>query len=792
MTISIAPARNEYTSNAGQTIFNYTFKIFESTDLNVYITPSGQDANDSTDLTTAYTVTGLGDEDGGTIILSVGTNANDLVTIVSDVPSSRTVDYQNNGDFRPDTVNDDFDRVVSIVKKIEDTANRAALLQQSQQDPKPLTLPTPISQALMRWKSDLSGFENVNVSELSPGLFPNDGITLNSTLSAVVNDTELLVGQVYVLSDRDNSLCDIVLSSSVTENTYNIVQCIGVPTLSVVLRGISDTTAIRYGFVNDGITDNTGALQHVVSNTDVNKITFGKGVYYFAGGANTALINRSDLEIVFEAGSTLIQDNTGALFWVGESSNVSNITFTGKGGKIRNPISAHPFETTGILVGASGKTVDKFTMTNMDILMSKYGLANGSQSAIITNMSITEGNKLTVNMNGWATGSDIGQAFEMNLPGTSAGIPNAVITGNFFTMINQSSSKGDAFKWTNGVLNFSDNQCILDGQGQTVAVHSSMYQGSKIHSNSYKVINGSGTIEDALQINNSVGAVFSDLTAIVGASFGGGIQIGTNTDCELKDLVTNETIRQTSGTTCTDCILDGYVASQLLLTQATAIWNGGAIKNGELKGQCFITSNNCDIENNVSDMGGQALRALYVRGDGNTVKTFTAKNNISTQAVQVEGDNNLVIGLVLVNCHSSWYVVSGFNNKFGRVAFQAPITASAQNFIDNGGSTGFVQQIIGGLTGTLTLEAPSNPDGETTIEVTFLSGNTTVTNITGAKDKDLVKIYLTGASNNLTFNRDNAKLDGGVNFVGNQWDMLVLKYDESSSVWIEQSRTQNS
>ena len=160
MTISIAPARNEYTSNAAQTIFNYTFKVFENTDLNVYITPSGQDANDSTDLTTAYTVTGLGNEDGGTITLTVGTNLNDLVTIVSDVPSSRGVDYQNNGDFRPDTVNADFDRVVSIVKKIEDTANRSVLLQQSQQDPKPLSLPTPSAGRALRWIGDLSGLEN--------------------------------------------------------------------------------------------------------------------------------------------------------------------------------------------------------------------------------------------------------------------------------------------------------------------------------------------------------------------------------------------------------------------------------------------------------------------------------------------------------------------------------------------------------------------------------------------------------------------------------------------------------
>ena len=78
MTISVAKARNEYTANAGQTIFNYTFKIFESTDLNVYITPAGQIANDSTDLTTSYTVdpVTIGDEDGGFFTLSTGTSPN--------------------------------------------------------------------------------------------------------------------------------------------------------------------------------------------------------------------------------------------------------------------------------------------------------------------------------------------------------------------------------------------------------------------------------------------------------------------------------------------------------------------------------------------------------------------------------------------------------------------------------------------------------------------------------------------------------------------------------------------
>ena len=108
MTITVNDTRNEFTATAGQTIFNYTFKIFAATDLNVYVTTAGQTCDDSTDITTAFTVLGVGDEDGGSITLNTPATVGDLVTIVSNIASNRTTDYQSNGDFIPQTVNDDF------------------------------------------------------------------------------------------------------------------------------------------------------------------------------------------------------------------------------------------------------------------------------------------------------------------------------------------------------------------------------------------------------------------------------------------------------------------------------------------------------------------------------------------------------------------------------------------------------------------------------------------------------------------------------------------------------------
>ena len=166
MTITTNPARNEYTSTAGQTVFNYTFKIYTNTDLDVYVTPSGQEPDDSADITTDYVVDPgtIGDEAGGFITFNTPLNVGDSVTIVSSIPTNRTVDYQNNGDFLPDTVNDDFDRAISLIKQIENLTGRTVTFEESVQNASSLTLPAPDANKFIRWKSDESGFENVDIT----------------------------------------------------------------------------------------------------------------------------------------------------------------------------------------------------------------------------------------------------------------------------------------------------------------------------------------------------------------------------------------------------------------------------------------------------------------------------------------------------------------------------------------------------------------------------------------------------------------------------------------------------
>jgi hypothetical protein len=113
MSIPINPVspRIQYIASALQTVFNVPFPFFTNADLAVYLTPSGDLANDAADIlifSTDYTVTGAGSASGGDVTLNVGAAAGDIITIVRDMLEQRLSLYLPGGLFTAEAVNDDF------------------------------------------------------------------------------------------------------------------------------------------------------------------------------------------------------------------------------------------------------------------------------------------------------------------------------------------------------------------------------------------------------------------------------------------------------------------------------------------------------------------------------------------------------------------------------------------------------------------------------------------------------------------------------------------------------------
>ena len=114
------PNRDQYSATNAQTIFNYTFEIEDEADLLVFQRGLGDDPDDSADLLTLgvdYTVTGVGNQSGGTIVLTVGATLNDIVTIASGAAYLRSTAFTPSGQLKADNFNQEFDHMTLLVQE---------------------------------------------------------------------------------------------------------------------------------------------------------------------------------------------------------------------------------------------------------------------------------------------------------------------------------------------------------------------------------------------------------------------------------------------------------------------------------------------------------------------------------------------------------------------------------------------------------------------------------------------------------------------------------------------------
>lgn len=188
MAFNTAEGRAEYTASAGQTVFSFVFKIFSSSDIKVYLTPSGSVADDTADLltiTTDYTVTINGDN-GGDITLVSGASAGDTIVLARSLVATRTVDYQNNGDFNADTIDNDQNYQTYLIVDGYTKLGRAVIAGESLVGVS-LSLPSPTAYSYLRWNSTSDALENdsaiydviSNISDIN---------TISTNISSIITD----------------------------------------------------------------------------------------------------------------------------------------------------------------------------------------------------------------------------------------------------------------------------------------------------------------------------------------------------------------------------------------------------------------------------------------------------------------------------------------------------------------------------------------------------------------------------------------------------------------------------
>jgi len=169
MTISITENRKQYSGNGATTSFSFPYYFFEDTDLNIVLTDSN-----GTDITqvlnTDYTVTGAGNPSGGSITMTTAPDSGETLTILRNVPATQEIDYISGDSFPAETHERGLDRLTILVQQINDRLSRTLGLPDSYTGLLNLILPKPEQGDFMRWKTDLSGLENVPGSAIAEGV----------------------------------------------------------------------------------------------------------------------------------------------------------------------------------------------------------------------------------------------------------------------------------------------------------------------------------------------------------------------------------------------------------------------------------------------------------------------------------------------------------------------------------------------------------------------------------------------------------------------------------------------
>lgn len=119
MTISNTTYRWPYTGDGSTIGFAYNNKIFQDSDLDVYVDGSLQT------LSTDYTISGAGNESGGTVTFVTAPANGASVVIIRGVPFDQEADLPDGGALPTSSIEDGLDKLTILVQQLQEELSRA-------------------------------------------------------------------------------------------------------------------------------------------------------------------------------------------------------------------------------------------------------------------------------------------------------------------------------------------------------------------------------------------------------------------------------------------------------------------------------------------------------------------------------------------------------------------------------------------------------------------------------------------------------------------------------------------
>lgn len=284
-----------YAGNDVADEFSYTFKVEIESQIAVYET---DDSGVQTLLTldTHYEVNDVGDDDGGTITRLSGPLPSGYEWFIrSDYKETQLTAFESQGAFFPELHENAMDKLTFLIQQVLDGQTRSPSVSDVYTGALPLTLADPAAGYALRWNGDGDGLENYDpFSGLTSDEIAADKVVISyKTLNEAVVDDDLVLNQECrvaerTIGNRGGGTWVVVLATSVTPDTFGVVQCTGVPEFALRLRTGTVIVIEQFG-LSEGATAtfNRGAVQaafdYAVAAGERNSLIVGPGLFDING-----------------------------------------------------------------------------------------------------------------------------------------------------------------------------------------------------------------------------------------------------------------------------------------------------------------------------------------------------------------------------------------------------------------------------------------------------------------------------------------------------------------------------
>lgn len=259
MTIENENVRQQHPVVNGQADYGFNFKILKQTDLKVVLsTSAGVDTVQT--LTTHYTVSGVGSQNGGTVTFTTGnipaTSSSATVTLVLDTELKQTMDLSYAVAIDSEALEGSLDTNLNINKRTRDLVDRSIHISDGDSSAPSLTVPSLASRASKALAFDSAG--NVTVTDLLSGSITVTDINANG-------DLVTFGGDITTTGNITGNVTGNISGGSVSGNGSGLTG-----TASSFTAGNVTTNAALTGDVETTSGNATRIASGVIVNDDIN------------------------------------------------------------------------------------------------------------------------------------------------------------------------------------------------------------------------------------------------------------------------------------------------------------------------------------------------------------------------------------------------------------------------------------------------------------------------------------------------------------------------------------------